>query len=356
MKQVQPCSVCIAAHNERATLPKLLSSLAQHPPELVDEILICLNGCTDDTPEIVAAHAERDPRIRSVESLKGKPRAWNQLVAYARNETLLFLDADVEIEAGALERLLRRFQPGVVIVAGLDRPRTRRFDPRSWLLAYLLRPRLDRYLNGRLYAVRRGALLDRMERQTGTRLMAENLLHEDFWLQTLLSPDELVVAHDARVFYDPGSLADYPRIKARLRLGHHQIAEEYAETFQRWRRTRQSPNRTAAQKLRAAWREGGLSLTLTRALDLVVGRLSARIWGGEIDRLYAEMRSHLEAVGGQHVLAGPGRIRSSKGEADPRNERRRCVDLERSRDSLGFDERGRTRDDCGPIGAAQARR
>jgi len=320
MPDVRPCSVCIAAYNERATLPKLLSHLGRCPQELVDEILVCVNGCTDDTAQVVADHAARDRRIRLVESPKGKPRAWNQLVASAANDTLLFLDADVEPEREALARLLDRFRPGTVIVAGVDRPRLRRLDPASWLLAYLLRPRLDRYLNGRFYAARRGPLLARLERQTGSRQIPENLLQEDFWLQTLLSPRELAVAQDARVSYDPGRLADYPRIKARLRLGNDQIAMNYPQVYRRWRSTRQSPNRTAREKLRASWREGGLSLTLTRSLDLVVGRLSALVWGSKIDRLYEEMRSHLEEAGGQHVLAGPGRIGSSKRQPQPRTE------------------------------------
>jgi glycosyltransferase involved in cell wall biosynthesis len=308
---LQTCSTCIAAYNEQATISRTLAEFIRQPPAVVDEIVVCANGCTDNTSAVVAELAAREPRVRLIDSRKGKPRAWNRLVASARNDTLVFVDADVEVEAGAIEQLLKGFKPGVIITAGIDKPRLHA-DPRSWLLAYLLRPRLDSYLNGRLYAARRSALLARIQECTRRPSMPEDLLQEDFWLQVLLDPAELVVVPAARVRFEAGQLRDFPRIKARLRLGNDQIAQRYPALYDSWRRTRRSPNRTLRKKLRAAWCQGGPLLILTRAVDVTARRVSALIWGARIGRLYAEMRSHLEAAGGDRVLSGPGRILSTR--------------------------------------------
>ena len=111
-------TVSIAAYNERVTLPKPLDYLVRHERDLVDEVIVCANGCTDGTENLVLEYGERDPRIKLLCSRKGKPHAWNALIQGARNESVVFLDADVTPQPGAIGRLLSHFGPETVIVAG----------------------------------------------------------------------------------------------------------------------------------------------------------------------------------------------------------------------------------------------
>ena len=118
-------SVLIPVCNEQSTLPRLLEYLLENDTASVDEILVCANGCTDDTPQLVRAFSRRDGRIRLLTSEKGKPRAWNLLVRSAKHDTLVFFDEDVVPRSNAISRLLSYFDSDTIIVAGLDFPQAK---------------------------------------------------------------------------------------------------------------------------------------------------------------------------------------------------------------------------------------
>lgn len=111
-------SVLIPARNEAAgiaiTLEHLLKS--DHPQF---EILVLDDHSEDGTAEIVSAIAQRDNRVRLLHS-NPLPNGWNgkqhacwQLAQQAQHRWLLFLDADVHVEAAALSRIMAQM---------LDRP------------------------------------------------------------------------------------------------------------------------------------------------------------------------------------------------------------------------------------------
>jgi GT2 family glycosyltransferase len=97
-------SVVTPAHNAAATLAATLDSLiAQTFPEW--EAIVVDDGSTDATGEIAAAYAARDARIRVVRQRQaGEGGARNTAVGRARNEWLLFLDADDWVAPGTLAR------------------------------------------------------------------------------------------------------------------------------------------------------------------------------------------------------------------------------------------------------------
>ena len=88
-------SVLVAAHNAEATLPTTLRSLAgQSWRDL--EILVIDDASTDDTAEIAAAAARRDPRIRLLRQPvnAGAYAARNRGLAEARGRYVTLQDAD----------------------------------------------------------------------------------------------------------------------------------------------------------------------------------------------------------------------------------------------------------------------
>ncbi len=113
-------SIVFSAFDEEVCIrQKLENCLAlDYPPEKL-EVLVGCDGCTDHTAEL--ARALGDPRIRVAEfpDRAGKATVISRLVPGARGEVLVFTDANVMVERGALRPLVRRFQdPGVGAVVG----------------------------------------------------------------------------------------------------------------------------------------------------------------------------------------------------------------------------------------------
>jgi glycosyltransferase involved in cell wall biosynthesis len=105
-------SLLVPARNEAARLEPLLASLLALPDASVRECLVYDDDSDDGTDRLVAAYAARDARIRLIRGgdlppgWGGKVHALHRLSQEARGAYLLFLDADVTLEAGAVDRAL----------------------------------------------------------------------------------------------------------------------------------------------------------------------------------------------------------------------------------------------------------
>lgn len=100
-------SVLIPCRNEAHNITRALEALlAQEYPRL--EVIVADDRSTDDTAHIIRTFAERDARVRLLECRElpdgwtGKNHALWLASKEARGEVLLFLDADVTLDAGAL--------------------------------------------------------------------------------------------------------------------------------------------------------------------------------------------------------------------------------------------------------------
>jgi len=105
-------SVVIPARDEARNLGACLDGvLAQDHPAL--QVVVIDDGSSDETGAILADYAARDARIVAVsgdgalpEGWFGKPWALHRAQARADGEWLLFIDADVRLEPGAVSRAL----------------------------------------------------------------------------------------------------------------------------------------------------------------------------------------------------------------------------------------------------------
>jgi glycosyltransferase involved in cell wall biosynthesis len=108
-------SVLIPVRNEEKNIGNLLGSLASLPYGKA-EIIVCDDGSTDNTADIVQACSKVDPRVRYVQGKElppgwtGKNHACHILAGEASNDYLLFLDADCDRRRGPAEKsgILRR--------------------------------------------------------------------------------------------------------------------------------------------------------------------------------------------------------------------------------------------------------
>jgi len=100
-------SVLIPARDEEATIARAVQSALAEP---IAEVVVYDDGSTDRTPDILAAID--DERLRVVrggalpEGWVGKPHACHQLARHATGGLLLFLDADVQLQPGAITRIV----------------------------------------------------------------------------------------------------------------------------------------------------------------------------------------------------------------------------------------------------------
>ncbi|MCB9680069.1 MAG: glycosyltransferase [Alphaproteobacteria bacterium] len=103
-------SVLIPARNEAANIERAVrAALAVTPP--VHEVIVCDDGSTDATPDILARLAADQPRLQVIaapplpEGWVGKPHACHVLGQAATGDLLVFVDADTALQPDASARI-----------------------------------------------------------------------------------------------------------------------------------------------------------------------------------------------------------------------------------------------------------
>ena len=133
-------SVLIPARDEVAQIEGCLRAALRGGVPL-HEIIVCDDGSTDGTSELLARLQAELPLLRVISGAPlppgwvGKVHAMHQLAAAAEGELLLFLDADVRVAEGGLQRLAGLL-PGADVVTAV--PRQEMITPAEGLLMPLL--------------------------------------------------------------------------------------------------------------------------------------------------------------------------------------------------------------------------
>jgi glycosyltransferase involved in cell wall biosynthesis len=163
-------SLIVAAHDEGAVIAaKVADALALRWPRAQLEVVVCCDGCVDDTAAAARA-AGADLVLELPRS--GKVRAQDAGVAAARGELLAFSDANANWEADALAELAAAFEdPAVGYACGQIRfvqaaagPGADNQEGLYWRYEMAVRAGESRLRsvtagNGGIYAVRREAYL-----------------------------------------------------------------------------------------------------------------------------------------------------------------------------------------------------
>jgi biofilm PGA synthesis N-glycosyltransferase PgaC len=117
------CSVGIMAYNEEANIADAIGAILGEKlsSSQIAELIVVASGCEDRTVPVVRELAGRDPRVRLIEQERreGKASAINLFIGAATAPVLLMVSADVLVESGTIDALLRHFEdPGVGMVGG----------------------------------------------------------------------------------------------------------------------------------------------------------------------------------------------------------------------------------------------
>lgn len=156
-------TVIIPAYNYAASLGRAVASVV---PQLLpaDELLVIDDGSTDDTPRVVEAlHQQYPGAFRSIRKSNGGLASVRNLgIESARNDWLIFLDADDEQAEGALVLIRDHLvsQPDTRMVIGGHRSidesgRTREHGARD--LPGTARGRVQAYLLDKTISISNGA-------------------------------------------------------------------------------------------------------------------------------------------------------------------------------------------------------
>ncbi len=114
-------TVIIAAYNEAANIRAKLDNLLAQISPLPMQVIVASDASDDGMDDTVREFAERGVELLRMDVRGGKSLAQNAAVARARHEILVFTDASVLLDDGAIAALVREFDdPTVGCVSGED--------------------------------------------------------------------------------------------------------------------------------------------------------------------------------------------------------------------------------------------
>ena len=116
-------SIVIPAFREEATIATVLERVAGVDLQALGvekEIIVCDDGSTDKTAQEVERMTQRFPFIHLVQHAKnqGKGAAVRAGVLAARGDVVVFLDADLAVDVGHVDRVLGPLRNGVDVAVG----------------------------------------------------------------------------------------------------------------------------------------------------------------------------------------------------------------------------------------------
>jgi hypothetical protein len=275
------------AYNEEANIGHALDSILRQDlaGKRIREVIVVASGCEDRTVAIVAGVAGRDPRVRLIEQPRreGKASAVNLFIGAAQCPVLVMVSADVMVEDGAFDGLLRHFEdPAVGMAGGHPVP----VNGSGTFLGHAV------HLQWRLH--------DRIARESpklGEIVAFRNVVPsipldtavDELSIQALITQLGYRLVYEPRaVVYNrgPATVQDFLRQRRRIYAGHLRIREQQAysaPTMSAWRAGRALLESESFSTPRAAlWSAGTVGLEATaRALglyDIVRGRRSHHVW------------------------------------------------------------------------------
>jgi len=222
-------SFIVPAHNEETVIAQKVRNCLglDYPPSLLEVIVVC-DGCTDSTADLARGAGDARVRVMEYEPRRGKPHALNAACAEARGDLLVFTDADVRLDRGALRSLVANFADARVgCVSGRTIIETRARDSAQGERAKYA---FDRFL--RLQQSRLGSLVGADGGFYAIRRSVFRPLCDDAVADDLALPIE-IAEQGWRVVYEPlataiepaaPSLSDELRRKARIVAGAAPIA------------------------------------------------------------------------------------------------------------------------------------
>jgi poly-beta-1,6-N-acetyl-D-glucosamine synthase len=221
------CSVGIMAHNEEANIADTIGTVLgqELSTSHIAEVVVVASGCEDRTVPIVSSIARRDPRVRLIEQpqREGKASAINLFLAAATSPVLLMVSADVLVEDGTIDALLRHFEdPRVGMVGGHPIPVNREttFLGHAVHLQWRMHDRIARDTPklGEIVAFR--SVVPSIPTDTAVDEISIQALVEQLGYRLVYEPQAVVYNRG------PTTVRDFLRQRRRIYAGHLRIVQQ----------------------------------------------------------------------------------------------------------------------------------
>lgn len=215
-------SVVVPAHDEAGVIERCLAAFTGDLASGEAEVVVVVNGSTDET----AAIARRFPGVGVVELAEAsKVAALNAGDAAVSAFPRVFLDADIEVSARTLRRLVAALPDGVPRVgaptAVFDADGAAR-SVRAFYRVFRQLPYAAETMTGTgVYALSRAGR-ERFD-------VFPDLTADDLFVQRLFGPDERVVVEGSFIVRVPRSLSALVRVRTRVASGNRELAGHPAD-------------------------------------------------------------------------------------------------------------------------------
>ena len=233
-KYAPTVTICIAVHNGATYLENKLDSLVQltYDPDKL-EILVCSDGSTDTTADIMATHCARDSRIRFFELPRaGKATAINHLCESSNGEILVMTDVRQPLHKDAVQKLVAPLSdPDVGCVSGFLEMPGSTVAGIYWRYERWIRDNESKFrsltgVTGALYAIRRGDWPG----------IPPDIVLDDVWVPILLRLQgyRILLATDAIAYDKPADVNREFDRKNRTLYGNYQLFFRLPQTLMPW--------------------------------------------------------------------------------------------------------------------------
>jgi poly-beta-1,6-N-acetyl-D-glucosamine synthase len=221
------CSVGIMAYNEEENIADAIGAILGQTLSSghIAELIVVASGCEDRTVPIVSEIVGRDPRVRLIEQQRreGKASAINLFISAATAPVLLMASADVLVDNGTIDALLRHFEdPGVGMVGGHPIPVNGEttFLGHAVHLQWRLHDRIARESPklGEIVAFRN--VVPSIPNDTAVDEISIQALITQLGYRLVYEPEAIVYNRG------PTTVRDWLRQRRRIHAGHLQIVEQ----------------------------------------------------------------------------------------------------------------------------------
>jgi len=173
----------LAVKNEASTIQETLNSLLIQQQNIENEIIVCLNGTTDETLEKI--NEKYESQVKIIYSEEVKPNAWNALFNTANYDNIVFMDGDVIASNGSIDSLINVMEN--YNKTGAASKKIKVVDSNNPLEVYYNSPSIyipDSIL-GCLYSIKRDKFYKRMI-EKGYSEMPADIINDDQWVTLIL--------------------------------------------------------------------------------------------------------------------------------------------------------------------------
>ncbi len=303
-------SICIPAHNESACITNILKKTLAISCLNIKEILVCANGCTDDTAEKVTSFINRHPKVKLIEEKKAsKIVAWNKLVQKSQSNIILFLDSDIQFSNDSISKLISVLDDkNIILATGTYTPQRSDIQFSRKLNGFIMLPLNQDFVYGGLYTIKKDLLVKHLS-ETGFNEMPK-AFSEDIFLTVAIPRTKIKIVSEAQAFFVPPSKDELIKYFARGKAQLIDMEKRFPKLYERFKAERywnKNPLVVFASKIFSMDKSNQL---LKGTLSAIGKRIFHFLYKSEIDNLIQSLLNR--ETDSDDVMASLTRSESSR--------------------------------------------